>query len=185
MEEKGSEERGPEGREGQPGREGSKGREGVPGIEGKPGATGEVGETGATGEVGETGETGPASVVPGPEGPKGKPGSSISTPIKVVFIIMILIFFLTLAGFSWVVSDVREISRKNAELAMMNLGLIEDIQKSRLETCEKTYTSIRKVFKPFFPPPPRTSKQQEDLDKFNFTINTLKQECPMIIDVPK
>ena len=123
-----AEERGPEGREGQTGREGAKGREGIPGIAGAI----------------------------GPEGPKGKTGNTISRPIKVAFIAVTLLFFLTLAGFAWVIND---------------------IQNSRESSCRQTYNGIREVFRPFFPEPPRTKEQQADLDKFNNTIDRLMSGC--------
>lgn len=156
-------ERGPEGREGQPGREGTKGREGIPGT------------------------TGPE----GPEGPAGPRGRTISRPIKLAFVIVTLIFFATLAGFSWLVHDVNNNSERLTLLVLEsetrakqlenlvteNEARIADIQKTRIESCELTYAGIREVFRPFFPQPPRTPKQQADLDKFNSTIVRLQNGC--------
>ena len=155
-----AEERGPEGREGQTGREGAKGREGIPGI------------AGAT----------------GPEGPKGNTGASISRPIKAAFVIITLIFFLTLAGFAWIVQDVSDNSsqltllvsenqKRIADIQQVNHDRIQDIQEARIESCEKTYAGIKEVFRPFFPPPPRTPEQQRDLDTFNETIRVLQSGC--------
>jgi hypothetical protein len=90
--------------------------------------------------------------------------------IVVVFLIMTLLFITTLAGFAWVVSDVRDLSRENQHR-------IEDIQRSRLESCRQTYAGIREVFRPFFPTEPLTKQQQKDLDKFNNQITKLQLQC--------
>lgn len=62
-------------------------------------------------------------------------------------------------------------------LIIENQQRIADIQKSRVASCEQTYEGIRQVFKPFFPPPPRSAAQQADLDKFNRTIAKRKAQC--------
>jgi hypothetical protein len=52
------------------------------------------------------------------------------------------------------------------------------IQHSRVSSCEKTYESIRDVFKPFFRPPDKqTAKEKADKIKFNRTINAKKASC--------
>lgn len=142
-------ERGPEGREGQPGREGAKGREGMPGIKG----------------------------VDGPEGPQGPRGNSISRPVKVAFLIITLIFFLTVAGFAWIVTDVGNNSEQVRTLIHENNERIEDIQESRTASCRDTYSGIYEVFRPFFPPVPRTPEQDANLEKFNDTIERLREGC--------
>lgn len=103
-----------------------------------------------------------------PKNPIGEPRSW--NPIVGAFIIMTLLFLGTLAGFAWVVTNVGDLAKEND-------NRITDIQTSRLESCISTYEGIREVFKPFFPPPPRTKQQQADLDKFNKTINDLKLKC--------
>jgi hypothetical protein len=63
------------------------------------------------------------------------------------------------------------------ELVQANSDRIHDIQQSRVDSCERTYEGIREVFKPFYPPKPRTLKQIQDLETFNDTINNLKAHC--------
>lgn len=54
-----------------------------------------------------------------------------------------------------------------------------DIQRSRVESCELTYEGIRQVFRPFFrPKDQRTPKEQRDIRKFNRRIDALKASCP-------
>lgn len=149
-----AERRGPEGREGQPGREGAPGREGLPGADGITGTKGAKGE-------------------------KGEIGKSISTEIKIVFLVLILIFFVVLLGFLWVVQDVRRISKEsenlvkqNSVLALENKKRISEIQRSRIDSCKDTYSGIHKVFKPFFAQSPPA-----DVKKFNLSITKLKQGC--------
>lgn len=58
-----------------------------------------------------------------------------------------------------------------------NHDRIRDIQKSRVESCERTYEGVRQVFDPFLPDHPR-GKQRRDIQKFNDTIDRLKRTCP-------
>lgn len=113
---------------------------------------------------------------------------SISREIKAAFAIITLIFFLTLAGFAWLVNDISDNSdqltvlvaenqKRIAEIQRVNRNRIADIQSTRIESCEKTYAGIKEVFRPFFPQPPRTPEQQANLDKFNETIRILQQGC--------
>lgn len=113
---------------------------------------------------------------------------SISREIKTAFAIITLIFFFTLAGFAWLVEDISDNSdqltvlvaenqKRIADIQRVNQRRIQDIQATRIESCQKTYAGIREVFKPFFPPPPRTQEQQDNLDKFNETIRTLQKGC--------
>lgn len=113
----------------------------------------------------------------GKEGPVGKTGPSISRAVKLAFIIVTSIFFLTLVGFSWIIHDVRANSNARIELVKQNRQRIKDIQESRIASCQTTYNGIREVFRPFFPPVPRTPKQEADLNKFNSTIDKLIKQC--------
>src|SRR3954469_9456779 len=90
--------------------------------------------------------------------------------IVIVFVLMTTLFVGILVGFSLIVLNERSLGRENK-------NRIRDIQKSRIDSCIKTYRSIHEVFEPFFPPPPRTKKQQIMLDKFNTKIITLMQGC--------
>lgn len=58
-----------------------------------------------------------------------------------------------------------------------NRQRISDIRSVRIVSCHQTYEGVREIFRPFFPPAPRTVKQQRDLDKFNRTIDQLKTRC--------
>lgn len=104
--------------------------------------------------------------------------------IELAFLIIIILFLAILIGFSWVVSDVRDLSQSNSVLierirvlTKENETRIADIQASRVDSCKQTYTSIHDVFKPFFPPKPRKKAQQDLLDKFNNKIKELKLGC--------
>lgn len=149
--------RGPEGREGQPGREGVMGREGPPGIDGSL----------------------------GPQGIEGPIGKSISKPIKSAFVIMILIFFLTVVGFSALVIQSNSIADDTASLVLENQKRIVDIQNARLLACGERIEVIRLVITPFFDVEIRTKKQQEDFVLFNTTIKTLKHRCVEQIKLKK
>lgn len=104
--------------------------------------------------------------------------------IEIAFTLVTLLFFTTLLSLAWVINDVRDntnsrivLEQENRKLAQENRNRIKDIQESRLKSCQTTYSGIREVFKPFFPPVPRTAEQQKDLDKFNSTINRLILRC--------
>ena len=59
-----------------------------------------------------------------------------------------------------------------------NNSRIDDIQSSRVESCERTYEGVREIFRPFFrPPEKRTRKQRRDVAKFNRTVDRLKARC--------
>lgn len=105
-------------------------------------------------------------------------------PIVLAFIVLALIFFGTLVGFAWVINNVNNNSIQltglvadNRRLVKANNDRIADIQKARIESCQQTYGAIGEVFKPFFPPPPRTPEQQKNLDTLNETINVLQKGC--------
>jgi hypothetical protein len=64
----------------------------------------------------------------------------------------------------WLLHDIRESQH--------------DIQKARVESCQRTYSSFNEVFKPFFPSPSRQSKKQkEDLLKLKNTVVKLQRHC--------
>lgn len=108
----------------------------------------------------------------------------VMKPIVIAFVVVTLIFLATLIGFAWVVTDVKQNSGNIKKLAASNRTLgkenskrIKEIQASRIDSCKKTYEGIREVFSPFFPNPPKTQKQIDDLETFNTTINDLKKGC--------
>ncbi len=60
----------------------------------------------------------------------------------------------------------------------VNKNRIEDIQASRVSSCEQTYKAFRKVFKPFFPPKAQATPQQlTDQRKFNRRVSLLVHQC--------
>jgi hypothetical protein len=91
--------------------------------------------------------------------------------IRIGFVLLTIIFFFTLAGFAFVV-------RANGHR-------VDDIQRSRIESCERTYEGVRTVFEQFYPKPPRTQKQMNDIQKFNKTINKLVAGCTAQTDPDK
>lgn len=101
----------------------------------------------------------------------------LANPIILAFLIVTVIFLAVLIGFAWVVTDVQNNGNNIEKLSLANKDRIKDIQVSRVDSCKKTYEGIREVFQPFFPNPPRTQKQIDDLETFNTTINNLKKGC--------
>jgi hypothetical protein len=59
-----------------------------------------------------------------------------------------------------------------------NRSRIADIQKSRVESCQRSSEGIRTVLLPLFPAKNvRTTQQAETLSRFNEAINELKAKC--------
>jgi hypothetical protein len=58
-----------------------------------------------------------------------------------------------------------------------NGNRVSDIQTNRLSSCIRTYDSFDQVFRPLFPPNPRTPVERRQLHKFEATINRLKRSC--------
>lgn len=59
-----------------------------------------------------------------------------------------------------------------------NANRVNDIQQSRVYSCQKTYEGIKEVFKPFLSAPrKRTAQEQRDIIVFNKTIQHLKVKC--------
>jgi hypothetical protein len=117
-------------------------------------------------------------------------GMLASREIKAAFIIVTIIFFITLFGFGWIIHDLRHVTQENTRLLkradtlqIENQKRIGEIQENRLLFCVKNYDSIYDVFKPFFPPKPRTVEQQKALDKFQNTVERLKHQCPHVLNV--
>jgi hypothetical protein len=107
-----------------------------------------------------------------------------SKRIKLSFILLTLLFFAIIAGFTWVLLDVRDLSSKTAALTKVSVRLtientkrINEIQKSRKFSCKQTYRGVRNVFRPFFPKRPHTSEQERTIRKFNRTVDTLVAGC--------
>jgi hypothetical protein len=60
------------------------------------------------------------------------------------------------------------------------------IQSSRVESCIRNYGSFNQVFAPFFPPPgKRTKEQQDNLDKLHATVKKLQSRCAEQIKLDK
>lgn len=111
-----------------------------------------------------------------PREPRRFKRKRISKSIIVSFVVVVIIFFAILFGFSILLTRTNDLSQQNKDR-------IVDIQSSRVDSCKQTYESFHKVFKPFIPPPPRAKKQQEDLDKFNAIISKLKKGCTKQIKI--
>ena len=58
----------------------------------------------------------------------------------------------------------------------LNNERIADINKSRLESCQRTYEGVRQVFRVFFPDDPK-GEQAQDIHKFNRRVDALKRGC--------
>lgn len=68
-----------------------------------------------------------------------------------------------------VIRDLRALARENA-------ARIEDIQKSRVESCQRTYNSFPEVFKPFIPPV-QTPQQLKDWQNFLALVHAKAHQC--------
>lgn len=104
--------------------------------------------------------------------------------IKTSFVAIVVIFLLTLMGFSYLLNDVVNLSHKTshlskatAHLSLENSKRITEIQSSRVSSCKKTYRGVRDVFRPFFPSKPRTEAQKDLVQRFNRRINLLVRGC--------
>lgn len=104
--------------------------------------------------------------------------------IKLSFVLMTLLFMLIVAGFMWLLLDIRDISRKTAVLAkstahltVENTKRINEIQESRTSSCKQTYRGVRNVFRPFFPKHPTDQNQARTIRKFYSTIDALVAGC--------
>ena len=98
--------------------------------------------------------------------------------LEVAFGIMVVLMVAILAVFAWTVSDVQSLEQENQDR-------ISDIQSSRIESCKTTYAGIQGAFAPFYPPPPRTKKQEDDLKAFKDNIRNLERGCEAQILHPK
>lgn len=57
-----------------------------------------------------------------------------------------------------------------------------NIQKSRVESCQRGYDGTRLLFKPFFPADPNKYTPQQK--KFNARVDLLKRRCPKQVGIP-
>lgn len=83
------------------------------------------------------------------------------------FVLLTILFVLTLSLFSWLLIDVRSlshrtahISKATAHLSTENSKRISEIQESRTLSCQATYRSYSKVLSLFFPKKTRTKRQK-------------------------
>lgn len=107
-------------------------------------------------------------------------------PVKRAFIVITIVFVVVLIIFAKILRDVQHNSNRINGLVAQNTERIFDIQRSRLESCKRTYGGIREVFKPFVPPiKKRTKAQQDNLDKFNRNVDRLQKQCIQQITPPK
>ena len=63
------------------------------------------------------------------------------------------------------------------EVSVKNHDRIADIQRGRLESCQRTYEGVRQAFKPFFKRSRTTAEGRRDLRTFNRNIDHLKAQC--------
>jgi hypothetical protein len=103
--------------------------------------------------------------------------------IKASFVAITLVFLLTLGLFGWLLLDIRDItartaklSKATAHLSVENTKRIREIQKSRVRSCQTTYSGVRNVFRPFLPKHP-TGTLRTQIEKFNRVINRLIRGC--------
>lgn len=60
----------------------------------------------------------------------------------------------------------------------LNQRRVDEIDKQRVTSCQRTYEGVRDVFRPFFRTKRiRTPREQRNVDKFNRTVNQLKARC--------
>ena len=83
--------------------------------------------------------------------------------IVVAFCLITLLFFIIVLGFS---ITLRENSQR-----------IREIQNSRIQSCEETYSAIRQVFSPFLSKPPMTDRERVEIEQFYNQINKLREGC--------
>lgn len=84
--------------------------------------------------------------------------------ILFAFGVTTLCFFATLLGFMF--------------LLRQNRNRIEDIQESRITSCQRTYLAFEEVFNPFFPSKEvATKKQLDELERFHQQVVKLVGDC--------
>lgn len=97
--------------------------------------------------------------------------------IRISFILLTIVFCLTLIGFLWLVRETHDLGQQNRALILENQRQDkEDIENSIL-LCKRNIEGVRQIFLPFYPVPPRTEEQQASVDKFNNRVDTLKKNC--------
>lgn len=104
--------------------------------------------------------------------------------IRVAFLLLTLIFVLSLIGFLWLLKSTHDLAEDNAALGKVNSVLIlesakreKEDRENAINSCRRNIEGIRLVFKPLFPSPPQTLEQRVIIGKFNSRINFLKNRC--------
>lgn len=104
--------------------------------------------------------------------------------IRVAFLLLTLVFVLSLLCFLWLFKSTHDLAEDTASLGRANHDLLIKSQKrdkqyreDSVVLCRKNIEGVRQVFKPFFPPKPLTLEQKAAITKFNRRVNLLKNGC--------
>lgn len=112
--------------------------------------------------------------------------------IKMSFVLLTILFVLTLGSFAWLLNDVRNLSHKSAKLSkatahlsIENTKRINEIQASRTLSCQATYRSYSKVFNQLFPEKSRTETQKTFFMRLHQVQRILIEGCKKQTQPPK
>jgi hypothetical protein len=116
---------------------------------------------------------------------ESSPKKRLARPIKIAFVLITILFFAILVGYSKIYTNSKNDLTRDRErlseiqkLTQENAQRIVEIQGSRTYSCKQTYRGIRKVVFQLYPPQPaRTDAQQESLEKFSITIDKFIDGC--------
>jgi hypothetical protein len=104
--------------------------------------------------------------------------------IRVAFLLLTLVFVLSLIGFLWLLKSTHDLAEDTAKLGRVNRVLIfrsaereKKDKENSITSCKRNIEGIRLVFRPFFPSPPLTLEERKIIRKFNSRINFLKNHC--------
>lgn len=97
--------------------------------------------------------------------------------IPIAFIIITLIFFITLVVFAKIVNDVKTIASENRALLVIGNKHISEIKELELKECESRTNRVFESIKPFIPTHPQTKKQIKEIDTFNSAVIKFTNEC--------
>jgi hypothetical protein len=140
----------------------SKGKPGKPGKD----ASGQVG-----GQGGQGGQGGEGRDLGGPGGVGGAGGAAIGKSRGDLQRALWAVAFATAALFLFLVA-------LGTYAYVANTHRINDIQNSRLHSCQQTYEAFHKVFDPLIPPvKDQSEKEQADIAAFNKEIKKLINSC--------
>lgn len=104
--------------------------------------------------------------------------------IRMSFILLTLVFCLTLVGFVWLLKETHDLAEETARLGVANRTLILENERqdktditNAIYLCRQNLEGVRRIFIPFFPKGKLTAQENDRISQFNRRINKLKDGC--------